>query len=113
MLTLQSLQNEIPSYTEISITRTQSALKSIVRSQVRSTLQSPIHRLITATFIQASPTTSQVVFPSSTLSPAGEKMKKLKTGKMTCISNGTIHPREPERKPEYPEKVYDIRKTVD
>ena len=109
MLTLQSLQNEIPSYTEISITRTQSALKSIVRS----TLQSPIHRLITATFIQASPTTSQVVLPSSTLSPASEKMKKLKTGKMTCISNGTIHPREPERKPEYPEKVYDIRKTVD
>ena len=68
-----------PFFSVILLTPTPSMLKS------PSIHQSPVLFTITSTFIQASPTTTEVL-PSSTLSPAEEKKKRREEGKRRGIS---------------------------
>ena len=69
-----SMYTVIPFFSGIVLTPTPSILKS------PSIHQSPVLFTIASTFIRASPITTEVL-PSSTLSPAEEKKKKLKEGK--------------------------------
>lgn len=69
----------IPFFSGIILTPALSILQS------PSIKQSPVLSTMISTLIEASPTTTEVL-PSSTLSPAEEKKKKLKEGKRRWIS---------------------------
>ena len=73
-----SMYTVIPFFSGIVLTPTPSILKS------PSIHQSPVLFTITSTFIQASPTTTEVL-SSSTLSPAEEKTKRRKEGKRRWV----------------------------
>lgn len=72
----QPSQSVIPYITGVIITPT----PSILQYTVPSIQKSSVPATETSTLIQTSPTTSEVL-PSSTLSAADEKMKKLEEGK--------------------------------
>ena len=91
MMIPQPSQSVITFLTGIIITPT----PPILQSTVPFIQQSSVLGTNTSTFIQAGSTTFKVV-RSSTLSPAGEKMKKLKEDKQRWIS----------RAPPLPESVW-------